>query len=59
MQQISAYLFFLLMALILLAYYVGLKTDATAAGQQVQGILKASTGRNDLGNFAAYPQGGL
>lgn len=56
MREIPFYLFVLMLVLIALAYYTGLKTDAGA----VQGVLvsvgQTFTGRNSNNQFAGYPK---
>jgi hypothetical protein len=56
MRDIPFYLFVLSLVLIGLAYYVGLKSDATAIGAQVNSLGLTFTGRNSAGAFAGYPK---
>lgn len=56
MREIPFYIFVLLLALIGLAYYVGLKTDATAVGGIVNQWGQTFSGRNSNNQFAAYPK---
>lgn len=57
MREIPFYLFVLMLVLIALAYYTGLKTDAGAVSSALGSLGQTFTGRNSQGNFAAYPGG--
>ena len=57
MDKLITYLFFLSLALVALAYYTGLKTDAGALFSGANGLVQTVTGRNSSGAFAAYPGG--
>lgn len=57
MGKIITYIFILSLVLVLVAYYAGVKTDATAFSGAINSLLNTATGRNAQGNFAAYPTG--
>lgn len=50
------YIFALSLVLVMLAYYVGVKTDAGALGDALRSLIYAVTGRNSSGGFAGYPK---
>jgi hypothetical protein len=51
------YIFWLSMALVLIAYYAGSVNLLNAIGANVGGLILTSTGRTNTGTFAAYPTG--
>ena len=51
------YIFVLMLALILVAYYVGASTDFAAFAKGSQQLIYALTGRDSSGKFANYPSG--
>ena len=51
------YIFVLMLALILVAYYVGASTDFAAFATGSQKLIYALTGRDATGQFANYPSG--
>lgn len=58
MDKLITYLFLLSLLLIAVAYYVGLKSDASTVLAGANNILQTATGRNSAGTFASYPTGG-
>jgi hypothetical protein len=54
---VITYLFILSLVLVVVAFYAGASTDATAFGKVFNGILNTATGRNSSGQFASYPGG--
>jgi len=58
MSRIAFYVFLLALVLIGVAYYAGVKTDATAATNGANQLLQTVTGRGANNQFAAYPTGG-
>ncbi len=55
MDRALFYGFALSVLLIVVVYFVGVSTDASALGSAVNSLIKTLTGRNDKGNFAQYP----
>lgn len=55
MSGTVAMAFVLLLVLILVAYYVGVQSDAQAVGTQLVNMSYALTGRTSQGSFAGYP----
>jgi len=52
------YIFWLSLILVVVAYYAGSVKVLNSIGANVGGLILKSTGRNDQGQFAAYPTGG-
>jgi len=52
------YIFWLSLILIVVAYYAGSVKVLNQLGSTVGSLILKSTGRNDQGQFAAYPTGG-
>lgn len=58
-DRFMTFLFFLALALIVVVYYVGAKTDAQTFFSGVQGLGNVFTGRpTGGGSFGSYPTGG-
>lgn len=55
-DRVIWYLFILGLALLALAYYVGLKSDAAAVSAAVNSLILNITGRDKNGKFAGYPK---
>lgn len=53
--QLARYWFLLSVLLIVVVYFAGVSTDAKVFGDVINKLWKTGTGRNDAGNFAAYP----
>lgn len=58
MAQDVKLLFYLLVLLIVVAYFVGAATDITALSNGLVKLGYAFSGRNSNGDFVAYPSGG-
>jgi len=56
MREIPFYLFVLMLVLIALAYYTGLKSDSQAIFAGINQIGQTFTGRNSQNQFAGYPK---
>lgn len=56
MREVPFYLFILMLVLIGLAYYTGLKTDSAAVFSGLSQIGQTYTGRNAQNQFAGYPK---
>lgn len=50
------YIFILSLALLLVAYYAGVKTDVASFSSAINSLLLTATGRTSSGAFAAYPK---
>lgn len=55
-DRVVWYLFILGLALLALAYYVGLKSDASAISAALNSLILNITGRTKNGQFAGYPK---
>ena len=56
MNKVLTYMFFLILALILVAYYKGTSNVLGTFGSQVRSLVLYLQGRNNSGNFANYPK---
>lgn len=56
LDQTERDLFWLAVLLIIVAYFVGFATDAQTVFAGVNSLGLTFTGRNQAGEFAAYPQ---
>lgn len=57
MGKLILYIFLLSLALIAVAYYAGLQTDASALSSAFNSGIQTLTGRGSNNQFAAYPSG--
>lgn len=54
-NTLLAYVFFLSLILIIVVYYVGVKTDTAAFSSAANSLINTATGRKSNGAFAGYP----
>lgn len=55
MDRALFYAFAISVLLVVVVYFVGVTTDATALGKSINSLLLTVTGRTSNGQFAAYP----
>lgn len=55
MGKLTSMAFWLILVLILVAYYKGTSSVAGTFGTQISNLVKALQGRNSNGSFANYP----
>ncbi len=55
MDRVLFYAFAISVLLIVVVYFVGVKTDAAALGSSVNSLIQTLTGRTSSGQFANYP----
>lgn len=56
MGKITSMAFWLILILILVAYYKGTSSVAGTFGSQLSSIIRTLQGRNNNGSFADYPK---
>lgn len=55
MDRVLFYAFAISVLLIVVVYFVGVRTDAAALGNATNGLIQTLTGRTSTGQFANYP----
>lgn len=58
LNQDAKYLFWISLVLIFFVYFAGATKVIPAIGQQLVNLIQASQGRNQQGNYPAYPANG-